>query len=178
MFLMNIIIIRVSYSNIMKCILETRLFIVGKSVYYQYEIILAYKDKFGNLPYVLRLVGICPRVDRGNARLGSSISEPRSGRKSGYLVGAFLTGTYFICAARIKNRSIRSCCQTSAETEEAKEETARTNAMTFATTVEGKWGEYDADSLEKIKNARQEKTRPASTSDSITPTKLRPPEDR
>lgn len=44
-----------------------------------------------------------------------------------------------------------------AETEEAKEETARTNAMIFATTVEGKWGEYDADSLEKIKNARQEK---------------------
>jgi hypothetical protein len=64
------------------------------------------------------------------------------------------------------------------ETEDAEEETARTNAMTFATTVEGKWGEYDADSLEKIKDARQEKTRPASTSDSITPTKLRPPEDR
>jgi hypothetical protein len=65
-----------------------------------------------------------------------------------------------------------------AETEEAEEETARTNAINFAASVEGKWGEYDADSLEKIKDARQKENRPASASDIKIPAKLRPPEDR
>lgn len=82
--------------------------------------------------------------------LGSPLARALLGKTAGSVIpyrAGDMRQVRILSVAAAAQPASDAAAQRKAQTQEAIEQAQRASAITFATTVEGKWGEYDADSL-------------------------------